>query len=663
MKLNQQIIATVMMAFAIHTICISIDEASAVGTTTSFERFNSPSKIYIDSAVQIGDNTQDRYSKKPHWLTTLTLGRQTEENTPGNYVHPLQIEALKGKKRLASMVLDPPSRVYPTASYDESAKHPNFIDQIEDTIPNQGIRIHSDESWNPLAFKFPSESFDTEQQKPIEKPWASRILLTDEKKTQFSQPGKLKTLSDRRSAYQYDPNEDIHFQRYTFMKSGKTVLLPNSKVQKIGDSWHVTALTQDIVNQLRIQGLQIAINAGLHPKGGVMHPWFQKLEEIMQHKLSNGPQQQLDSIVISWTILKVYRHLTMQFLASLHMIHSGSPEELGELTHDGWNFILEFLECWKQLNWNEAMIEEIDTSRCLGTFTPFQILSYLINLAPDSRVSMGIVWSIYNNWFNVSTYRNKVKVSTLQEFVKKIDYTLAKRNLLPNCEVQPSGVSTILELGHSSSNKITQSADQCNLSKKGLYKKHSSVDRYHCKTVVSRSKEVGEKILCDLSNKGALLEFITDHCNHMKQKMVQLPPSWKGNYESLMRRLQLDISLLLYPTENPHDVKNPAVINGFQFLQELLRDWSGNTLERACQVKFKCAKSLDLYDDIPSAILAYLLKLSPGRGSEVASTIFWLLWKGWDRWDGSNSFPKLNIKKSEDFMAAIEKLLPLQIQL
>ncbi|KAH9810892.1 hypothetical protein DFH28DRAFT_984482 [Melampsora americana] len=335
----------------------------------------------------------------------------------------------------------------------------------------------------------------------------------------------------------------------------------------------------------------------------------------------------------------------MGFLASLHLIHSGSAENLDGLTLDGWNFMLGYLEGWKQSNWNEALHLDIDTAHCMGIYTSIQTLSYVINLKKN---------------FKTSTYRNKVKLENLQGFIEAIHYSLAKAKF-------PSHISTTLQLGSSSLPQKIESFKQMKSSRVGLSRGNAhTLD--HCKRVVSLSKGVGHKVVWELSNEGLSLEFIKEHFNLMEQKMVQLPTNWKGNFHSVLKRVHKDIfpgflgmiQILYYPETAQIQQNSAVLINGFQFLKELLQDWGENALERACDMEFRWVTNLDACKDLSGALLGYLLKLSPGTGSKVASSIFWLLWKGWDEWEGSKSMLKLGIKTHNELMAAIGKVLSIQ---
>ncbi|EGG13176.1 uncharacterized protein MELLADRAFT_58414 [Melampsora larici-populina 98AG31] len=671
---NQHLIAALLMALFSHITCVSTDNCRELRTPLSIEEVNSSNNIYIGPRCPITAHQQEIASGDPHWPATLSLGRQNKADTQETSDHPLQTEAFKGKKRISSGELKKASIVHPTESYKQSHKHRKSIDQIEDVNPNQGIRMHSDGNWNHFASNFPLDLFNTGKQKTPKKPCISGIVCKDDNTPATSGIEGLKILSassssDTTNVQQKDGKKGSRYQKYTFINNGKTALLPNKKVQKIGERWHVIPDIQHIVTHLKIQGFQIAINAGLHFKGEVMHPWFHELQKTMQNRLSYVPEFPKESIDISLTIYRAYRYLTMQFLASLHMIHASRPDDLVQLTHDGWNFILKFLGSWTQVGWKELQIEEIDTSRCWEIYTPSQILIYLMKMAPKSRVSMCIVWSVFNSWYQVSEYGNKMKVQNLQDFITKIHYQLAKSDVFTKWEVEPSDISTILQLGSSISQKRAEIINRNRPSKQELCRENTVMKSNHCKRVVSLSKEVGKNILSAQSKEGLSLEFVTAHFEQMKQKISQQPQHWQGDFDSLMKRVLVDIFpgflgmiQILCPIETEYSKKNPAVINGFQYLMELLEDWGEDALERASQIKFKCAKTLDLYDDVSGVLLAYLMKLCSGRGKEVASNIFWLLWKGWDRWDGSKSVPKLKLQKQQDLIGSIENSLQLTTQ-
>ncbi|KAH9807782.1 hypothetical protein DFH28DRAFT_937484 [Melampsora americana] len=628
---NLHLTIIIFMSLTAKTICFLNGEYMGSKTTVTNDKFDPLSKnVQFDSGFQIRALAQERSYINPHSYSTPSLGPQSKVKMLQNSDHLEGIGGSRGKRKILLIEDTPNYQGYPSESGHKSTKHQKFVDRENHSIPNQGIRIHADKSWDAFASNLPLNLFSTDEDQmqlknfPGLNKGSSKILSTHEKEHTIYKPEGFQitipsSSRDTRGKYQSQSKENDKLQRYTFINSGETVLLSSKKVLKIRDSWHVIAPHQEIVSQLRRIGFELAIQAGLHLEGEKIHPWFQNLRREMQDQISSVSEHPKGSVDINLTILKTYRHLMMGFLASLHLIHSGSAENLDGLTLDGWNFMLGYLEGWKQSNWNEALHLDIDTAHCMGIYTSIQTLSYVINLKKTSRVSMCILWSLCNIWYKASTYRNKVKLENLQGFIEAIHYSLAKANLFPKWEVEPSHISTTLQLGSSSLPQKIESFKQMKSSMVELSRGNAhTLD--HCKRVVSLSKGVGHKVVWELLNEG----------------MIQI---------------------LYYPETTQIQQNSAVLINGFQFLKELLQDWGENALERACDMEFRWVTNLDACKDLSGALLGYLLKLSPGTGSKVASSLFWLLWKGWDEWEGSKSMPKLGIKTHNELMTAIGKVL------
>ncbi|EGG12310.1 uncharacterized protein MELLADRAFT_101877 [Melampsora larici-populina 98AG31] len=599
-------------------------------------------------------------TRKPQLLTTPSLEKHKDVEIQSLSHLPLNAKETEGKKKKLSFDLNLPYDISWTESGNESPNHRTMTDQVEEYVPKHGSSYYFYEQPNTFTSNGPHAVVNTAYHKGERvsrlQPRPRKKALTNTNKSGIFQYTELQPPLASSSSRMSNARRDRQrgpaiFWRYTFKKSGESTLLADHRVRKIGERWHMVPSFPAIAQQLKQQGLKLAIHKGLHPEDSCktrLAPWFHTLEMDMQNRFCLNTGSKEGSYDIHLAVLRANNYLTMQFLASLQVIHSAGLNEMDKLFPDGLEFIERFLDSWRQVKWDGALVQSIDTSKCLGTYTPLQILSHFLKSSRSSQLSLCISWSLCNDWYTVSTYTQKKKIS-FEDYVIMSHQYLARAEVFPELEVVPFSAPDMSQMKRHSLTEI--------------HWENISADTNHYRTACRMMKTVGEKVLKNLLDKGSSLEFIESHCNHMAQKEVKWPHSWKGNINSLKRRVKnevfpctLGMIQLLYPFNNKQEELNPAVVEGFRFLKMLIKSWGEDDLERACEMESFSVKRFHKFDDaISIALLSHLMKLAPDSKIQIASSVFWGLWQVLKKMEGFKFTTRLPIKKQSDFIEAINK--------
>ncbi|EGG06600.1 uncharacterized protein MELLADRAFT_63209 [Melampsora larici-populina 98AG31] len=402
------------------------------------------------------------------------------------------------------------------------------------------------------------------------------------------------------------------------------------------------------------QGRQVGSQTGL---GNQMKDWFKELKKDIASKHVNSAIFKQELRKIFRTISKAYRHVTLVFLGSLQVIHSTKKEEMQELVHDGWAFIVNYMEVWRWIDLENSHVPAMDVKpEELEIENPLELWHYLMGLARTSRISVILLWRLCNHWYHLSSYKDKMMIKTPQDLHVRWHYHLAKANLLSDWEIEPP--ATIFSLGQSS-------LETNMINTKSLYrlirKENFSVADGRTKRFVGILREVGKKALSALNLQQSPFEFLQTYCQKMKNKNLQLPQEWKGNFESLKQKTMfgmipcfLGMIHLLHPIEVSKDQPNPAVLDGLKFMQVFLKGWEKDDLEKAFRTDPIEIRRLARTDDPSTVLLAYLMNLKPSPDHRLASKIFWQLFQVWQRWQGSGFLNKNPLSTKIDFDNAIQ---------
>ncbi|KAH9812530.1 hypothetical protein DFH28DRAFT_403263 [Melampsora americana] len=659
MTLYQHLITVIFLLSTQRISCFSVNEPLEMRITTP-DGNESSQILNLCPSDKIGACSSGGTAE-------LTLQSHTEEDIHDISHTSIDIQGSNGRKRKFTIDLNLPYELCSTESDKNQSKKQNIINQVDDSTHNQFSELQLDENLIPFYLKVPNEPTDTSHTRKEYTRYTgnsspSETTLTNSNTPKIPEPVGLHLAPDSSSistvnnASQKESNEKMGFQKYTFKQNGKSVLLPQHKVMKTGETWHMIGPQQKIYLQLKNQGILLSQKAGLNFAFRKANPWFQELEKYMQLQFYGDTKSPTESSDISRAILGACNHLTLGFLASLQMIHSPSTVNMKELTLDGWSFIQEYLGSWRQVNWKEVNYQRIDISRCSETFTAFQILTLLSKSSQSPKTMMCIIWSLCNSWYKASTYKNKEQVGTYENFLNRSYHYLAEKNLIPELEVEIDHTPSIYHHRCPSHEEIRR--------------ENILLEENRHKRTVSSMKSVGEGILKDLSIQGFSPEFIDKYCAHMEQKTVRFPRNWKGDFDSLKHRVKtqvipcfLGMIQLLYPFESKKGQLNPIVLNGFQFLHVLLSGWEKDDLDRACQNKSWTLRRLETYDEASVVLLDYLLKLKPGAQTRLATRLFFGLWKVWQRWEGTAPVQKLDLKTLMEFTSAVEQAYASQVLL
>ncbi|KAH9812531.1 hypothetical protein DFH28DRAFT_403269 [Melampsora americana] len=114
---------------------------------------------------------------------------------------------------------------------------------------------------------------------------------------------------------------------------------------------------------------------------------------------------------------------------------------------------------------------------------------------------------------------------------------------------------------------------------------------------------------------------------------------------------------ILHPLNSVQGKPNPMVLNGFQFLKESINGWGPDELEKAFKKDSQSISSLETCHsyEVGSILLAYLLHLTPGKNTRLASGLFFGLWKVWQKGGVSDTVKQLELKTQSNFVETIKK--------
>ncbi|KAH9823053.1 hypothetical protein DFH28DRAFT_945890 [Melampsora americana] len=639
------LIDTLLIASISHVIGVSVDGSLDMRTTPSiselkFQPFNIASdsedaaRITVDQATRSFSTPFDKKQKRLDELSHLPVNangsRAMKRKSTLDLNLPYDVSSGQDNARVAGkptkkshLLIDPSVKQQHDVDIQELLDLPRNVEESKATKRKLTLDLNLpyDISWTETG----NELFENQQ-------------VTDqiEESTGISQhvevqPALADSSSSISKARPYRRGGPSTLRRYTFLNSGESALLHDYRVRKIGDRWHMMPMNPDIAFELKQRGMKLAIEQRLHPRNAIVTPWFHTLERDMQSIFCHETESQEDSMDIHLAILRANKYFTMQFLASLQVIHSPSPKELKELISDGWNFVQNFLESWRQFKWNGTLIKTIDTSKCLGTYTPFEIFGHFLKTPRSSRLSLCFSWSLCNDWYNVSTYKKKKRISFDDYFLISHQH-LVEANLFPELEVVPCSTSDILQSQRPSLDEIRR--------------ENVSVGLNQYKRAVTMMNKVGEPLLKELLDEGFSLGFIDHYCNYMGKQEIKWPHSWKGNLNSLNQKVKtvifpcfIGMIQLLHPFNNKRGEINPAVIKGFKFLKKTLKGWGENDLKRASQIKnFNVKHFHKFHEEISIPLLLHLMQSNPLANSMMASI--------WERKEGF---------KFSDFIIAIMK--------
>ncbi|KAH9812533.1 hypothetical protein DFH28DRAFT_1109658 [Melampsora americana] len=710
---SQDLIPKIFLLSAIQIFCVLINEPRGVRTTPTIHELNiSPNTIKSHCSSQMAAHSPAVPADGLQGLSTLGVQRQTEELELQERSHnSLDIQGSHGRKRKIAIDLNLPydisqleqnQCISPETIKSHGTSH---ISAQSPAVPDDGLQCLStstvqrqaeilelpDRSHNSLDIqgshgrkrKFtidlnlpcdisPQDQNKSKNQKFTnaidevskrkkknklcrENLWYSEEIVNDSQKLiSTAQPVELvpspaPSMSGTSNVLQNESNarKPVH-HRYKFKQSGESALLTENKVIKVGNTWHAIAPQRQIFIQLKKQGLRFLKKQSLCDEGINTQAWFRDLRKDMQLKLVHDTGSYQESSEISRAIFRASKPMTTGLIGSLQIIHSSESGEIEELTHDGLHFIQKFLNDWRLVNWEFPNFQHIDTSDCSKTYTPFQILGYLIRSKRKSHISMCIIWSLCNSWYKSSNYKDKKDPGTYEDFFMKIHHYLVNKELFPEMEVELEQTPSIYHQRKPSNREKLR---------ENIHLKDNSTKR-----TVSMFKTVGRGILKDLLNEGLSLGFIDEYGNHMKLRSNRFPTNWKGNLNSLKRTVKLELFpcflgmiQVLHPSKTVKGQPNPMVLNGFNFLKELLRGWREDDLARACQKEPRSINSLDTCIEVSSVILAYILSLKPGKDTRLALSLFFGLWKVWKRGEVSKAVKNLVIETQPDFMRAIGK--------
>ncbi|KAH9825108.1 hypothetical protein DFH28DRAFT_942827 [Melampsora americana] len=718
MTLIIHLIAKILIVSINQVECVSLDKSMATTSTTS-ESYETTDILNIASGTRMKALTPKGPQKEPQWSSSTCYENQNnvKSHTLSNHTpnvkesnnknknslfdlnlpytisaacgtqnnlevhesphHQLNAKESQGQKRKLAFDLNIPDTTSLNEMENNSPKHQKTMN-VDKFIPDNGFGKQFGGPQNiPSSIGFvnqPKVGYD----KGVEifahrRPRPNLIALIENKRSEISKSIESKTSLDSTTRENHheelnDSDYGISIHKYIFKESGEQVILADYRVKIVEGTWHVMPSHPDMVIKMKHHGMEIASQAGLHPKTVTIDPWFQALEEEMQDKMRQDTQSHSGSSEIYLAVFKAYRHLTMGFLASLQMIHSADLEGMNELTVDGLNFVKQHLKSWRQVNWKGALVQPINVSDCLETHTTFQLLSYLLRLSKTSTISMCVFWSLYNNWYNVSHYKQKKKSESLQDFITTIHYHLARANSFPQWEVEPFKISTI---SIPKLSNLQKGMDGIHFQGRNIHDQirfsNTSMKINRCKRAVTMMKTVGNRVLETLLSEGLSLDFIKEYCDHMSHQEVKLPHDWKGNFKSLEHMVKnkvfpgfIGVIQLLHPVNTKQGQQNIAVLEGFHFIQRLLKGWGENDLGRACKMSSWKVRRFDIHDEKSIYLLVYLMRLSPAKEIPVASSIFWGLYKAWGRSEGSEFVEGVKFDSQAHFLTAIENSYKIQ---
>ncbi|KAH9815206.1 hypothetical protein DFH28DRAFT_893346 [Melampsora americana] len=659
-------ITFMILASSTRMSCFTSDTSLELGHTSSTLKVNdSPEIIKVHASTQRTNHLQDKTDTEPQCSASPMFQQQKDFKLTEVSHNSMEIDRSKGKKRVNLIDLNIPYEVSLTPEANHPRKHPKIGNQVQDGHLSEILNHPSSNS----VQEAPKSVFMKDSRSLSKKIQGREKMIQNDSDarlgTSHSNSIPTSSSSDSMIIRQNEVTAQIGSRMYRFKLTGESALLSDYRVIRIGNRWHVVPQCQVFVDLMKEHGLEIATKQGLYQAGKKLNPWFKSLERDMQNKLIDEIGSEHGSKEIHLAIIKAYKHLTMEFLSSLWMIHAQSSEDMNELTNDAWNFIKGFFSSWREVNWKDSLVivPTINLSHCQETYTSFQILSYLMKNPTSSRISICLFWSLCNSWYKSSTYQNKKEVKSLEEFVNKTHQYLARLNLLPEWEVEPYKAHITSHLEDSIMEKNKEIINQgYRPSREEVRRENTFLKSNNSRRALSMIKEVGNDILHKLKNKGLSLNFIDHYCDRIKQQDVRWPHNWGGDFDTLKQRMKIEIFPgflgmveLLHPLQTNKAQKETIAINGFDCLKDLLKSWGENSLKNASQIDSQSFTNFDPKNDFSSALLAYLLRLKSNSRTYSAPSVFWELWKVWEKWEGSDFLPKLYIKSQPEFMAAIRK--------
>ncbi|EGG11464.1 uncharacterized protein MELLADRAFT_59650 [Melampsora larici-populina 98AG31] len=413
--------------------------------------------------------------------------------------------------------------------------------------------------------------------------------------------------------------------------------------QKIGVGEPITSSSTEnhLLNQLHHFGRELLLKEATLQNQ--IEAYFKNMEDFFLQKLK-ALKILLDDKVQIWqemnNIINIYSKITLGFFASLKIVCQKDVGELKGLYEDGWMFLSQLFEDWKDssldymVSLQSSYIKALSSDITVCTYRP----KYSMPMKENGDPPILVYFSLFKKGSEVKNFRRYQEKSnlSLSDFVMAIDTGLDGQK--GDTETEKT-ISTV------------------------PLKNTLPVQRGR-KDEVARTMEIGKMI-----TNNSLGRYINIWLGILENKMQarfdqkNLPSGiFYGNIRSVINRMRSHIlpfffgSLHILHPESPPDRGVDGVLSdGYIFVMEYFKGWEAPDLDTAITLP---APKISQYEYNPQAsvLLRYLLNLLPDGSGRKSVHLLWGLWKAWIKWDQSSFKNKKQFTNCKTFFDTLRKV-------